>query len=98
MKQLRVEDFNITFSDSLTEEQVKEAIDRGFAGVDFSDKDPIYLVKINVGNMSVEHVRKAVKGIREDFLAQGIKNCIFVPLHKNGIQDIEVIEVSHETV
>lgn len=98
MKELKVRNLNIKFSDQLTKAQVEEAIERGFAGVDLANGDPVYVVKVWVGNMSVEQTHKVVKHLREDFLAQGIRNCVFVPLLKNGIQDIEVIEVPNERV
>jgi hypothetical protein len=98
MPNLKVKNLDVKFSDELTEQQVKEAIERGFAGVDLANGDPVYIVKVLVGNMSVEQVHRVVKHLKEDFLAQGIKNCIFVPLLKEGIQDIEVIEVPNERV
>jgi hypothetical protein len=96
MKELKVRNLNIKFSDQLTKTQVEEAIERGFAGVDLANGDPVYVVKVWVGNISVEHVHRVVEQLREDFLAQGIKNCMFVPLLDHGIQDIEVIEVPNE--
>jgi hypothetical protein len=96
MPNLKVRNLNIKFSDQLTKTQVKEAIERGFAGVDLANGDPAYVVKVWVGNMSVEQVHRVVKHLREDFLAQGIRNCVFVPLLKDGIQDIEIIELPNE--
>jgi hypothetical protein len=98
MKELKVRNLNIKFSDQLTNTQVAEAIERGFAGVDLANGDPVYVVKVWVGNISVAHVHRVVEQLREDFLAQGIKNCMFVPLLDQGIQDIEVIEVPNERV
>lgn len=98
MKELKVRNLNIKFSDQLTNAQVEEAVERGFAGVDLTNGGCAYLVKIHVGDMSVEQTHRVVKHLRETLLAQGIKNCIFVPLLKNGIQDIEVIEVLNERV
>lgn len=96
MKEIKVRNLNIKFSDQLTEMQVEEAIERGFAGVDPTNGDPVYLVKIQVGDMGAEQTFRVVEHIRELFSAQDVKNCIFVPLLKNGIQDIDVIEVSNE--
>jgi hypothetical protein len=96
MKELKVRNLNIKFSDQLTKTQAEEAIERGFAGVDLANGDPVYVVKVWVGDMRADQVHRVVKQLREDFLAQGIKNCMFVPLLKNGIQDIEVIEVPNE--
>ncbi len=96
MRNIKVKNLDITFSDYLTDEQVKEAVERGFAGVDLANGDPVYVIKVRVGNMSVEQTHRVVKQLREDFLAQGIKNCMFVPLLDQGIQDIEVIEVPNE--
>ena len=98
MPNLKVKNLDIKFSDYLTKEQVKEAIDRGFAGVDLASGEPVYVIKVQVGNMSVERTHRVVKQLRDDFLAQGIKNCMFVPLLDQGIQDIEVIEVPNEKI
>ena len=97
MKNLKIKNLNITFSEYLTEENVKEAIDRCFSDID-PDAACVNLVKINVGNTSVEQVHNVVKSIRDAFNRQGVENCIFVPLHMYGIQDIEVIEVPNEAV
>ena len=98
MSSLKVKNLDIKFSDYMTPEQVKEAIDRGFAGVDLANGEPVYLVKIHVGNMRADQAYQAVKHIREDFVAQGLTNCMYVPICKNGIQDIEVIDVPNEKV
>ena len=98
MSSLKVKNLDIKFSDYMTQEQVKEAIDRGFAGVDLANREPVYLVKIWIGNMRKDQAFQVVKNIRDSFKAQGIENCMFVPLHEEGIQDIEVIEVPNEKV
>lgn len=98
MKELKVRNLNIKFSDQLTNTQVKEAIERGFAGVAQTNSDTVYIVKIQVGDMRAEQASKVIKHLSEAFAAQAIKNCIFVPLLKNGIQDIDVIEVPNERV
>ena len=98
MKELKVRNLNIKFSDQLTKTQVEEAIERGFAGVNLANGDPVYIVKVWVGNMSVEQTHSIVKHLKEDFLARGIENCMFVPLLDQGIRDIEVIEVPNERV
>ena len=98
MRELKVKNLDIKFSDYMTPEQVKEAIDRGFAGVDLADGEPVYLVKIHIGNMRADQAFQVVKHIRDDFVAQGLTNCMYVPICESGIQDIEIIEVPRETV
>ena len=98
MSSLKVKNLDIKFSDYMTQEQVQEAIDRGFAGVDLANGEPVYLVKIWIGSMRKDQAFQVVKNIRDSFKAQGIENCMFVPLHEEGIQDIEVIEVPNEEV
>ena len=97
MKKLKVRNLNIKFSDELTEQQVKEAVERGFAGVD-PTAETVYLIKINVGNMKVDAVAHLAKALTLDLKQQGITNFIFIPLCDNGIQDIEIIEVPNERV
>jgi hypothetical protein len=98
MSSIKVKNLDIKFSDYMTREQVKEAIDRGFAGVDLANGKPVYLVKIWIGNMKKDQAFQVVRDIRDAFKAMGIENCMFVPLHEEGIQDIEVIEVPNEKV
>ena len=98
MKELKVKNLDIKFSDHMTPEQIKEAIDRGFAGVDLASGEPVYLVKIHVGNMRADQAFQAVEHIRDGFVAQGLTNCMYVPICENGIRDIEIIEVPRETV
>ena len=97
-RSLKVKNLDIKFSEALTEQQVTEAIERGFAGVDFADNQPVYLIKVNVGDMRADQVFAMIKGLCEELRALGLTNCMFVPLCKNGIQDIEVIEVSNEGI
>ena len=98
MPNLKVKNLDIKFSDYMTPKQVKEAIDRGFAGVDLANGEPVYLVKIHVGNMRKDQAFQVVKEIRDSFTAQGIENCMFVPIHEEGIRDIDIIEVPNEKV
>lgn len=97
MKELKVRNLNIKFSDQLTNTQVEEAIERGFAGV-VPTAETVYLIKINVGNMRAEAVAHLAEALTLDLKQQGITNFIFIPLCDNGIQNIEVIEVLNERV
>ena len=96
MNNIKIKNLDIKFSDYMTPKQVKEAIDRGFAGVDLANGEPVYLVKIYVGNMRPDHILNIIKNIREDFETHGLTNCMYVPICENGIQNIEVIEVPNE--
>ncbi len=96
-KRVEIKNLDITFFDCLTPEQVDEAIERGFAGVD-STAETVYLIKISVGNMKVAAVSNLVKVLSQDLRHHGVTNFIFIPLCDNGIQDIEVIEVRNEAV
>jgi hypothetical protein len=95
MPNLKVKNLDVKFSNQLTKQQVKEAIERGFAGVD-STAETVYLIKINVGNMRMDAVANLAKALTLELKQQGITNYIFIPLCDNGIQDIEVIEVPNE--
>ena len=97
MPNLKVKNLDVKFSDQLTRQQVVEAVERGFAGVD-PTAETVYLIKINVGNMKVDAVANLAKALTMDLKQQGITNFIFIPLCENGIQDIEVIEVPNEKV
>ena len=85
MKNLKIKNLDVSFSDNLAEEQIKEAIDRGFAAVDLANNEPLYLVKINVGNMRADKAFRAVKSIGREFTAHGLTNCIFIPICESCI-------------
>lgn len=95
MPNLKVKNLDVKFSEQLPEQHIKEAVERGFAGVD-PTADTVYLIKINVGNMKMDAVANLAKALTLDLKQQGIKNYIFIPLCDNGIQDIEVIEAPNE--
>ena len=95
MPNLKVKNLDVKFSDELTEQQVKEAVERGFAGVD-PTAETVYLIKIDVGNMRMDAIANLAKALTIDLKQQGITNYIFIPLCDNGIQDVEVIEVPNE--
>lgn len=97
-KQLKINNLVITFSDDITEDTVREAVSRGFAGIN-RDTSFVNLVKVSIGNIRADRLAKLMEYLRKDFARQGIENCIFVPLHDAGIQDITVdcVEVIHET-
>jgi hypothetical protein len=97
MNSIKVKNLDIKFSEQLTRQQVIEAVERGFAGVDHA-AETVYLIKINVGNMRADAVAHLAKAMTLDLKQQGITNFIFIPLCDNGIQDIEVIEVPNEKI
>ena len=95
MPKLRVKNLDVTFSEHLSKKQVAEAVERGFAGAD-PTADTFYIVKIQVGALSVGNLHRAIKGLYQELQNYGITNCMFVPICENGIQNIEVIEVPNE--
>ena len=97
MPNLKVKNLDVKFSEQLTRQQVIEAVERGFAGVDTA-AETVYLIKINVGNMRTDAVDHLAKALTLDLKQQGITNFIFIPLCDNGIQDIEVNEVPNEKI
>lgn len=97
MGKLKVKNLEVKFSDELTEQQVQEAVERGFAGVD-RDAEIVYLIKINVGHMAAASVSHLAEALSQELRLHGVKNFIFIPLCDRGIQDVEVIEVSNETI
>lgn len=100
MKNLKVKNLDITFSDHITEAQIEETINRCFVAVDFANTEPVYLVKIKVGDMRMDRVASCIKFIKDKLDFYGVTNYIVVPLCKNGIHDITVekIEILHEKV
>ena len=100
MSKINIKNITIDVADIKQKEAYEEAAKHAFETVSL-ETDFVNLIKVKVADMSAENMHRLLKDLSEKlYEACGIRNCVLVPLHPRGIQDItiEKIEVVHEEV
>ena len=100
MSKINIKNITIDATDIKQKEAYEEAAKRAFETISL-DNDFVNLIKVKVADMSAENTYQLLKDLNERlYEACGVRNCVLVPLHPRGIQDItiEKIEVVHEGV
>lgn len=97
MKKLNIKNLTIDIADVEQKEEWEKAVSRAFESV-LPEAEYVNLVKVKVGDVPVEKLQRILYHIKEDLAEQGLTNCVFVPLHPQGIQDIiiEKLELTNE--
>ena len=89
MKKLNIKNLTISLADNTQKEEWEKAVSRAFESIS-PTAEVVNLVKVRVPDISLDKVQYILRHIKEDLAEQGITNCIFVPLHPQGIQDITI--------
>jgi hypothetical protein len=89
MAQIIVKNLTIDVTDKTVEQDWEQAVKRAFETVDPSS-GIVNLVKVKFTDIPMEKVCHAFKYLSKDLERQGLTNCVFVPLHPQGIQDISI--------
>jgi hypothetical protein len=78
-------------------EDYEKAVQRAFESIS-PEAGFINLIKVKFADIPTVNVQHILRYIKEDLTEHGLTNCVFVPIHPQGIQDItiEKIEVVHE--
>jgi hypothetical protein len=100
MAKINIKNITIDATDITQKESYEEAAKRAFETISL-ENDFVNLIKVKVADMSAENTYRLLKDLGERiYEACGVRNCVLVPLHPSGIQDItiEKIEVVHEGV
>lgn len=87
MKKLNIKNLTINLADNTQKEDWEKAVSRAFESISPA-AEVINLVKVRVPDISLDKVQYILQHIKEDLTEQGLTNCVFVPLHPQGIQDI----------
>lgn len=98
MSKINIKNITIDAVDTEQKEVYEKAVQHAFETVS-TDADFINLIKVKVADMPAENTRQLLQQLGEQLYKQtGVNNCVLVPLHPRGIQDIiiEKIEVVHE--
>ena len=98
MSKINIKNITIDAADIEQKEAYEKAIKQAFETVSL-ENDFINLIKVKVADMPTENIHRLLRDLSERiYEACGTRNCILVPLHPRGIQDISIekIEVVHE--
>lgn len=100
MAKINIKNITIDATDIKQTESYEEAAKRAFETVSL-ENDFVNLIKVKVADMPAENTHRLLRDLGEKiYEACGTRNCVLVPLHPRGIQDItiEKVEVVHEGV
>lgn len=97
MSKINIKNITIDAVDIEQKEAYEKAVSHAFESVS-SDTEFINLVKVKLPDVPMDKAHFIFRQLKEDFAEQGLTNCLFVPIHPQGIQDItiEKIEVVNE--
>ena len=98
MAKINIKNITIDAVDAEQKAAYEQAVERAFETVSL-ESDFVNLIKVKVADIPAENIHRLLRDLGEKIYEQtGVKNCILVPLHPRGIQDISIekIEVVHE--
>jgi len=89
MKKLNIKNLTINLADNVQREDWENAVYHAFESVS-SDAEFINLVKVKLPNVPMDKAHFIFRQLKEAFTEQGLTNCVFVPIHPQGIRDISI--------
>ena len=98
MPKINIKNITLDISDPEHQKIYDEAVQYAFKSIPL-DVDSVNLIKVKVADIPTEKMQCILRDLGQKIYdACGVKNCVLVPLHPRGIQDItiEKIEVVHE--
>ena len=99
MSKINIKNITIEAADVKQQKVYEEAVQRAVETVPL-ENNFVNLIKVKVAdNLSSDNMRQILRQLSDRIYEQvGVNNCILVPLHPQGIQDISIekIEVVHE--
>lgn len=97
MKRLNIKNLTVDLADNTQKEDWEKAISHAFESVSPA-AEVVNLIKVRVSDLPMDKVQYILRHIKENLTEQGLTNCVFVPIHSQGIQDItiEKLEIVNE--
>ncbi len=89
MKKLNIKNLTIDLVDNAQREDWENAIYHAFETVS-SDVEFINLVKVKLPDVPMDKAHFIFRQLKESFAEHGLTNCVFIPIHPQGIQDITI--------
>lgn len=98
MSKINIKNITIDTVDIKQKDAYEKAVKQAFETISL-ENDFVNLIKVKVADIPTEKMQHILRGLSKMIYEQtGVNNCVLVPLHPRGIQDItiEKIEVVHE--
>ena len=98
MPKINIQNLTLDVADIKQQKVYEESFQRAVEEVSLKN-DFVNLIKVKFADVSSESVRQVLRQLSDRIYEQvGVSNCILIPLHPQGIQDISIekIEVVHE--
>ena len=98
MPKINIKNITLDISDPKHQKNYDEAVQYAFKSIPL-DVDSVNLIKVKVADIPAEKMQCILRDLSDRiYEVAGVKNCVLVPLHPRGIQDISIekIEVVHE--
>jgi hypothetical protein len=89
MKKLSIKNLVIEVADIKRKEDYENAIYNALASAS-PEAGYVNLVKVKVADIPLDKLQCILQHIEKDLTKQGLTNCVFVPIHPQGIQDITI--------
>lgn len=89
MKKLNIKNLTLDVADNTQKEDWEKAVSRAFEAIT-PEASFVNLVKVKLPDLPMNKVQFILRHIKEDLAEHGLTNCVFVPLHPQGIQDITI--------
>jgi hypothetical protein len=86
---LHIKNLTLDVADIEQKEDWEKAVSRAFESVPY-EAGFVNLVKVKLPDLPMDKVQFILRHIKEDLAEQGLTNCVFVPIHPQGIRDISI--------
>lgn len=86
---LHIKNLTLDVADIEQKEDWEKAVSHAFESI-APGAEYVNLVKVKVGDIPMEKLQHILLHIKADLAEQGLGNCILVPIHPQGIQDISI--------
>lgn len=88
-KKINPKNITLELADTKNQEAVEKAILRAFEHIN-PDEQTVNIIRVEVGNMPADNLNSILKHIEKIFTSHCLNNCIFIPIHPQGIRSITI--------
>ena len=88
-KKINPKNITLELADIKNREVVEKAILRAFESIK-PDEQTVNIIKVEVGDMPTDNLNSLMEHIEKLFTSQCLNNCIFIPIHPQGIRSITI--------
>lgn len=88
-KKINPKNITLELADTKNRDTVEKAILRAFENIN-PDEQTVNIVRVEVGDLPRDVLSSLMEHIKMTFTSQCLNNCIFIPIHPQGIRSITV--------